>query len=222
LGNQSIDCIVLDLVLPDGNGLELLDKLSRSGSVPPVVVHSARDLSHDELLKLREYTDSIVIKGTQSPNRLMDEVSLFLHAVRTPKASGAPTAEKPADLAGRHVLVVDDDMRNVFALSKALRAQGLNVIVAQDGQKALDQLEAHPQTDWVLMDIMMPVMDGYTAMRKIRERPEWAELPVLAITAKAMKGDREACLQAGANDYLTKPIDVTKLLSMMRAWTRPR
>ncbi len=222
LGNQTIDCIVLDLVLPDGNGLELLDKLSRSGSVPPVVVHSARDLSHDELLKLREYTDSIVIKGTQSPNRLMDEVSLFLHAVRAPKASGAPTAEKPADLAGRHVLVVDDDMRNVFALSKALRAQGLNVIVAQDGQKALDQLEAHPETDWVLMDIMMPVMDGYTAMRKIRERPEWARLPVLAITAKAMKGDREACLQAGANDYLTKPIDMTKLLSMMRAWTRVR
>ncbi|HEY1077391.1 MAG TPA: response regulator [Fontimonas sp.] len=222
LGEQAVDCIVLDLVLPDGSGLELLDKLSRLGPLPPVVVHSARDLSHEELLRLREYTDSIVIKGTQSPTRLLDEVSLFLHAVRKPKTAATQTAEKPADLAGRSVLVVDDDMRNVFALSRALRGQGLNVIVAQDGERAIEQLAAHPQTDWVLMDIMMPVMDGYTAMRKIRERPEWAQLPILAITAKAMKGDREACLQAGANDYLTKPIDMTKLLSMMRAWTRPR
>ena len=222
IGAQTFDCIILDLGLPDASGFEFLEQAAQRGPVPPVVVYSARELTREESLRLREYTDSVVIKGAQSPGRLLDEVSLFLHAVRKPATPATITAERPSDLAGRHVLVVDDDMRNVFALSKALRAQGLNVVMAQDGRKALSQLEQHPQVDWVLMDIMMPDMDGYEATREIRRRPEWRELPVIAVTAKAMKGDREKCLEAGANDYLTKPIDVEKLLSMMRAWTRPR
>ncbi|HEY0974833.1 MAG TPA: response regulator [Solimonas sp.] len=222
LAAERIDCVVLDLGLPDASGFEFLEQAARRGPVPPVVVYSARELTREENLKLREYTDSIVIKGVQSPGRLLDEISLFLHAVRKPATQATVTAERPSDLAGRHVLIVDDDMRNVFALSKALRGQGLDVVVAQDGRKALSQLEMHPQIDWVLMDIMMPDMDGYEATREIRKRPEWRDLPVIAVTAKAMKGDREKCLEAGATDYLTKPIDMDRLLSMMRAWTRPR
>ncbi len=222
LATQRYDCIVLDLMLPDGSGFDFLDRAAALGPVPPVVVYSARELTRDESLRLREYTDSIVVKGAQSPSRLLDEVSLFLHAVKKPAGPVTATAERPSDLMGRSVLLVDDDMRNVFALSKTLRAQGLTVVVAQDGRKALTQLEQNPQVDWVLMDIMMPDMDGYEATREIRKRPQWQDLPVIALTAKAMKGDREKCLEAGASDYLPKPIDVEKLLSMMRAWTRPR
>lgn len=221
LAEQTFDCIILDLSLPDASGFEFLDRLAQRGPVPPVVIYSARDLTRDEDLRLREYTDSIVIKGAQSPGRLLDEVSLFLHAVKKP-SSPTSTAQQPSDLAGRTVLVVDDDMRNVFALSKTLRSRGLNVLVAQDGHKALTQLEQHADVDWVLMDVMMPGMDGHQATREIRKRPEWRDLPVIAVTAKAMKGDREKCLEAGANDYLTKPIDLDKLLSMMRAWQRSR
>ncbi len=222
VGEQTFDCIVLDLMLPDGTGFDFLDRVARLGPVPPVVVYSARELTREESLRLREYTDSIVIKGSQSPSRLLDEVSLFLHAVRRPASGVTPTAAAPSDLSGREVLLVDDDMRNVFALSKALRAHGLTVVAAQDGRKALTQLEQHPQVDWVLMDIMMPEMDGYETTREIRKNPRWAELPIIALTAKAMKGDREKCLAAGASDYLSKPIDVDKLLSVMRAWARPR
>ncbi len=215
---QSFDCIILDLSLPDASGFEVLEKLAALGPVPPVVIYSARELTRDEDLRLREYTDSVVIKGAQSPGRLLDEVSLFLHAVQRPAQQIAATAAEPVDLAGRTVLVVDDDMRNVFALSKTLRGHGLKVLVAQDGHKALAQLEQNPGIECVLMDVMMPGMDGYEATREIRKRPQWRELPVIAVTAKAMKGDREKCLEAGANDYLTKPIDVDKLLSMMHAW----
>ena len=218
LDEKAFDCIILDLTLPDTSGFEFLEQLARRGPLPPVVIYSARELSREEDLRLREYTDSIVIKGAHSPGRLLDEVSLFLHAVKKP-SSPTPTAQQPSDLSGT-VLVVDDDMRNVFALSKTLRHHGLKVLIAQDGYKALTQLEQNADVDWVLMDVMMPGMDGHEATREIRKRPEWRDLPVIAVTAKAMKGDREKCLEAGANDYLTKPIDIEKLLSMMRAWQR--
>ncbi len=214
------DCIVLDLGLPGMSGLELLQQLAREGSVPPVVVYSGRELSREENLALRQYTDSIVIKGVRSPERLLDEVSLFLHSIhRAPEgASTGPATDD--ELKGRHVLVVDDDMRNLFALAKVLRDWGIQVSMAQDAPKALAQLDENDALELVLMDIMMPGMDGYEAIRTLRAKPRFAQLPVIALTAKAMRGDREKCLEAGANDYLSKPIDIDKLASMIRVWLR--
>ncbi len=219
IGASAFDCIVLDLGLPGMSGYEFLERASQVMSLPPVVIHSGHDLSREENLKLRQYTDSIVIKGARSPERLFDEVSLFLHSIRP----AAPTPrEVDTGLNGRTVLVVDDDMRNIFALSKALRSKGLKVLMAQDGHKALRQIADNADIELVLMDIMMPGMDGYETMREIRKQPELVALPVIALTAKAMRGDREKCLECGANDYLSKPIDVDKLLSMVRVWMRPR
>ena len=214
------DCIVLDLGLPGMSGLDLLEQLAQTpGGVPPVVVYSGRDLSREENLTLRQYTDSIVVKGARSPERLLDEVSLFLHSIQhAPRRSDAGKPSPATELAGRRVLLVDDDMRNLFALSKVLRGWGLAVTMAQDGQKALSMLADEPAPELVLMDIMMPVMDGYETIRAIRAQPLFATLPIIALTAKAMRGDREKCLEAGASDYLSKPIDIDKLASMMRVW----
>ncbi|TDR44958.1 signal transduction histidine kinase [Tahibacter aquaticus] len=217
LRERHFDCLVLDLQLPDMSGFEFLDEYARLDDTPPVVIHSARDLSSDESLRLRQFTDSIVIKGARSPQRLLDEVRLFLHSMRKDDRHYV-ARELDRGLSGRSVLVVDDDMRNIFALSKTLRARGLNVLMAQDGPKALRQLDDNPAIQLVLMDIMMPGMDGYETIREIRKRPALARLPVIAITAKAMRGDRDRCLEAGANDYLSKPLDIDKLLSMMRVW----
>ncbi|MET0936354.1 MAG: response regulator [Luteibacter sp.] len=221
------DCIVLDLGLPGMSGIEFLEHLSRGGQTPPVVVYSGRDLSREESMKIRQYTDSIVVKGARSPDRLLDEVSLFLHSIRhgggaRDEAATAAGGVDEANLRGRRVLLVDDDMRNLFALSKVLRAKGIDVVMAQDGQKALDTLDKDPGLELVLMDIMMPVMDGYETMRAIRNKPDVAKVPIIALTAKAMRGDREKCLEAGANDYLSKPIDVDRLLSMIRVWLPTR
>ncbi len=218
------DCIVLDLGLPGMSGIEFLEQLSASGKVPPVVIYSGRELSREESLKLRQYTDSIVIKGARSPERLMDEVSLFLHSFQggqQRRATVAPATQAAPDsgqLRERKVLLVDDDMRNLFALSKVLRGWGMHVTMAQDGQKALKVLDEHDDTELVLMDVMMPVMDGYDTIREIRGQPRFLRLPIIALTAKAMRGDREKCLEAGANDYLSKPIDIDKLSSMMHVW----
>jgi CheY-like chemotaxis protein len=222
----TFDCVVLDLGLPGMSGFEFLDRIGRLDAAPPVVVYSGRELSREENLQLRQYTDSIVIKGAMSPDRLLDEVSLFLHSMRTqPGASGRDASQQSASgrgqdnaLQGRKVLLVDDDMRNLYALSKVLRSKGLDVVLAQDGPKALAIIDDNPALELVLMDIMMPGMDGLEAMRRIRLQPRHAQLPIIALTAKAMRGDREQCLEAGASDYLTKPIDVDKLLSMMRVW----
>lgn len=216
--NDTFDVVVLDLGLPGMSGFEFLDRLgSRVRELPPIVIHSGRELSREESTRLRQYTDSIVIKGTRSLERLLDEISLFLHSVRK---DAVPRVLRDLDggLAGRTVLVVDDDMRNIFALSKILREKGLNVVMAQDGHKALRQIDENAAIEIVLMDIMMPGMDGYETMREIRTRPAHAKLPIIAVTAKAMSGDRDKCLEAGANDYLAKPIDIDKLLSMMRIW----
>ena len=228
---RKFDCIVLDLGLPGMSGFEFLDRIGGYDAAPPVVVYSGRELSREESLRLRQYTDSIVIKGALSPDRLLDEVSLFLHSVRSHRSAsghdvsaqggsgqGASGREFDNALQGRKVLLVDDDMRNLYALSKALRSKGLDVTLAQDGPKALALIEENPALELVLMDIMMPGMDGHETMRRIRQQPRHARLPIIALTAKAMRGDREQCLEAGASDYLTKPIDVDKLLSMMRVW----
>ena len=216
IATHSYDCIVLDLNLGGISGIEFLEKAATLVAVPPVVIYSGQDLSREDSLKLRQYTDSIVIKGQRSPERLLDEVSLFLHSIGSRGANATPSDDN--NLGGRQVLLVDDDMRNLFALSKSLRARGVNVSMAQDGYKALQQLQENPSIELVLMDIMMPGMDGYETTREIRKLPQWSNLPIIAVTAKAMHGDRDKCLDAGANDYLTKPVDLDKLLSMMRVW----
>ena len=215
---QSYDLIILDLGLPGMDGFEFLEVASKRGSMPPVVVHSGRDLTREESMKLREYTDSVVLKSAPNTRRLLDEVTLFLHSIRRVGAAPEPAPRKPASLsvlAGKTALIVDDDMRNMFALSKALRSHGLKVVMAQDGPKALTQLDNSPEISIVLMDIMMPGMDGYEAMQKIRAQQRWQKLPIIAVTAKAMTGDREKCLAAGANDYCPKPIDVDELVDQM-------
>ncbi|HEY2623861.1 MAG TPA: response regulator, partial [Dyella sp.] len=224
MAETGYDCIVLDLGLPGMSGMDFLEQLSAAGRLPPVVVYSGRELSREESLKLRQYTDSIVIKGVRSAERLMDEVSLFLHSFRDggkhmrATAAASPAAPDGSELRERKVLLVDDDMRNLFALSKVLRGWGMHVTMAQDGLKALKMLADHDDIELVLMDVMMPVMDGYDTIRDIRAQPRLVRLPIIALTAKAMRGDREKCLEAGANDYLSKPIDIDKLSSMMRVW----
>lgn len=219
------DCMILDLTLPGMSGVNLLEACAQQQlALPPVIVYSGQELSNEQTLALREYTDSIVIKGARSPERLLDEVTLFLHSVKVnlPLAQQQQLnkpEQKIESISGRTVLIVDDDMRNTFALSKVLRSKGLNVLMAQDGLKAISQLEANPGIDLVLMDIMMPGMDGYTAIRKIRREIPCQSLPIIALTAKAMIGDREKCLEAGANDYLSKPVDIDDLTAiMMRCW----
>ncbi|MES2476303.1 MAG: response regulator [Verrucomicrobiota bacterium] len=226
----TFDCMVLDLSLPDASGFALLETLSTedSYSFPPVIVYTGRVLTPDEEQRLRRYSRSIIIKGAKSPERLLDEVSLFLHQV----VSELPpekqkmlekSSNRDADLEGRRILIAEDDVRNVFALTSLLEGRGVRLQIARNGQEAitaLDQSLFDPARaiDLVLMDIMMPEMDGLTAMRQIRSRPEWKKLPIIALTAKAMKNDQEQCIEAGANDYLAKPLDVEKLLSLIRVW----
>ncbi|OAN52232.1 hypothetical protein A6A04_00610 [Paramagnetospirillum marisnigri] len=225
LRNHRFDCLILDPSLPDMSGAELLEQAARDRiELPAVIVHSASDLSAEDTMRIREFTDSIVIQGARSPDRLLDEVSLFLHSVEARLgrdktiAAAPPCAPARMDLLpGTTVLVVDDDMRNAFALSKVLRAKGLKALIAQDGAKALAHLDSQERIDVVLMDIMMPGMDGYQTMHEIRKRPRFAHLPIIALTAKAMAGDRANCLDAGANDYMAKPVDVDRLLVMMAA-----
>ena len=228
---QRYDCIVLDLGLPGMSGMQLLDRLAdRPDALPPVVVYTGRELSAEDSRHLRQYTDAIVVKGARSPERLREEVGQFLHAIGQPAgpsaaidapespATATAVAALPVALKGRHVLLVDDDMRNLFALSKVLRGWGLEASMAADGPKALRVLDERDDVALVLMDIMMPGMDGYEAIRSIRSRHGRAQLPIIALTARAMPGDREKCLEAGANDYLSKPIDLARLAALMQHW----
>jgi CheY-like chemotaxis protein len=230
LQTKSFDCVVLDLKLPDMSGYELLDKMveSEAFSFPPVIVYTGRALTRDEEQRLRRYASSIVIKGARSPERLLDEVTLFLHQVESqlpPERRRVleQVRNRESLFEGRRILLAEDDVRNVFALSSLLEPKGAKLEIARNGREALEMLERAPPdgdggVDLVLMDIMMPEMDGLTAIRHIRERPEWKKLPVIALTAKAMPDDRENCLRAGANDYVAKPLDVDRLLSLIRVW----
>jgi CheY-like chemotaxis protein/CHASE3 domain sensor protein len=230
LRTETFDCMVLDLNLPDASGFTLLETLSKEGTYafPPVIVYTGHDLSPADEQRLRRYSDSIIIKGARSPERLLDEVSLFLHQVVTELPVEQQTMirearNRDAILEGRRILVVEDDVRNVFSLTNILEPQGASVEIARNGQEALDALEkafgdAGATIDLVLMDVMMPVMDGLTATRAIRKDPRWTRLPVIALTAKAMPDDQERCIEAGANDYMAKPLDVDKLLSLVRVW----
>ncbi|KPC49089.1 response regulator [Amantichitinum ursilacus] len=219
------DCMVVDLTLPDMAGHELLQRMASDDlcSFPPVIVYTGRELSRAEENELRRYSRSIIIKGARSPERLLDEVTLFLHRVENTLAPERQQMLKVARnrekaFEGRKILLVDDDVRNIFALTSALEQKGAKVEIGRNGIEALEKLDADPDIDLVLMDIMMPQMDGFEAMRRIREQARFSRLPIIAVTAKAMRDDQEKCLQAGANDYLAKPIDLDKLVSLIRVW----
>ncbi|EAQ77778.1 sensor histidine kinase/response regulator [Blastopirellula marina DSM 3645] len=230
LRSETFDCMVLDLTLPDASGYSLLETLSQeeSYSFPPVIVYTGRDLSIEQEQRLRRYSSSIIIKGAKSPERLLDEVTLFLHQV----VSELPPEQqrmiekarsRDAALENRHILIVEDDVRNVFALTSILEPCGVVLQVARNGLEAvaaIDKSIAEPnnRVDLVLMDVMMPEMDGISATQEIRKRPQCQRLPIIMLTAKAMKDDQQSCLAAGANDYLAKPLDVEKLLSLIRVW----
>jgi len=226
----TFDCMVVDFNLPDYSGYELLERMAQQddGAFPPVIVYTGRALTRDEEQRLRRFSRSIIIKGARSPERLLDEVTLFLHQVEAslpPERQQMLKAARDREtvLEGRRVLIVEDDVRNIFALSSALEPKGMSVVIARNGREALDALTLAaqgtvPAIDLVLMDIMMPEMDGLTAMREIRKRSEWKSLPIIALTAKAMKDDHAKCLAAGANDYIAKPLEVEKLLSLVRVW----
>jgi CheY-like chemotaxis protein/CHASE3 domain sensor protein len=224
LSEKTFDCMIMDLSLPDMSGHVLLAKLSNESSTysfPPVIVYTARDLTLEEEQKLRLYSGSIIIKGAKSPERLLSEVTLFLHKVETelpPERQKMlrDLRSREKNLEDRTILVVDDDVRNIFALTSALETHGAKVQSARNGREALEKL--NQDVDLVLMDIMMPEMDGYEAMRRIRLSEDYKEMPVIALTAKAMKDDKEKCIEAGANDYLPKPIEMDKLLSLIRVW----
>jgi CheY-like chemotaxis protein len=222
---QSFDCVVLDLRLPDMSGFEVLEQLRdiREAADLPVVVFTGKELSPEEDARLHTLARSVVVKGVESPERLLDETALFLHRV----VSDLPVEkQKMLDrlhrsddaLVGRKVLVVDDDVRNIFALSSVLERRGMTVLTAGTGREAITTLESTPDIAIVLMDIMMPEMDGYETMQVIRQNPSFRRLPIVALTAKAMKGDREKCLEAGASEYLAKPVNTDQLLSALRMW----
>ncbi|HEY3494015.1 MAG TPA: response regulator, partial [Polyangiaceae bacterium] len=225
LRERRFDCCVVDLRLPDMTGFELLETLQAEDALRdiPIVVFTGKELTSEEESRLRSVAKSIVLKDVQSPERLFDETSLFLHRV---------VDELPEDkrkllerlhgsteaLRGRKVLVVDDDVRNIFALTTILENQDMEVLSATNGRQAIELIENTPDLSVVLMDIMMPEMDGYETMREIRKDPKFRTLPILALTAKAMKGDREKCLEAGASDYIAKPVNTDQLLSLLRVW----
>jgi signal transduction histidine kinase/CheY-like chemotaxis protein len=224
LAASTFDCMVTDLSLPDGTGYDLFEHMAASEAYafPPVIVYTGRSLTRDEEQRLRRYSKTIIIKGARSPERLLDEVTLFLHSV---EASLPPdqqrllrrARQRDAMLDGRTFLLAEDDVRNIFALSSVLEPLGVKLEIARNGREALEHLEKS-DVDLILMDIMMPEMDGLTAMRKIRAQAKWASLPIIALTAKAMADDREHCIEAGANDYIAKPIDIDKLISLCRVW----
>ncbi|MEY4579244.1 MAG: hypothetical protein RL701_3947, partial [Pseudomonadota bacterium] len=225
LAERSFDCIVLDLKLPGMSGIELIQRVKEHEvwRRTPIIVYTGKELTREEDTELRRVTDTIIVKDAKSPERLLDETALFLHRVEAKLPSAKRQmlrrlSETDPALAGKRVLVVDDDARNLFAITTILEQHEMAVAYAENGQQALDKLATAGHFDIVLMDIMMPEMDGYEATRRIRAQPEHAKLPIIALTAKAMQGDREKCIQAGASDYITKPVDADQLVSLLRVW----
>ncbi|MBI1880781.1 MAG: response regulator, partial [Chloroflexi bacterium] len=224
LASQHFDCMILDLTLPDMSGFELLNRLDTDETLSkcPVIVYTGKALTEEEHHELLKFADSVIVKGVKSPERLLDETALFLHRIiaNMPEEKQRTIKrlyDNEALLVGKQILIVDDDARNAFALSKLLADKGLKAHIASNGQKALDLLDKTP-VDLVLMDIMMPGIDGYEVTRRIRTQQQFRSLPILALTAKAMSGDREKCIAVGASDYLSKPIDPDRLFSMLRVW----
>jgi CheY-like chemotaxis protein len=217
--------VVLDLRLPDISGFDLLSEVQQDARLrdTPIVVFTGRELTEDEEGELRKKAKSIVLKGVRSPERLLDETALFLHRVIADLPAGKQQMienlhQSDEPLEGRKVLVVDDDIRNIFALNSLLERHSMQVISATTGHDAIGLVESTDDLSLVLMDVMMPEMDGYETMRRIRSNPKFRMLPIIALTAKAMKGDREKCLEAGASDYVAKPVNTDQLLSLVRMW----
>ncbi|MFT7186310.1 MAG: CheY-like chemotaxis protein, partial [Pseudohongiellaceae bacterium] len=222
--SNKYDCAIVDLGLPDKSGFKLLELIEEQNINLPIIIYTARDLTDAELVKIRKYSDTVVLKIATSNVRLIEEMSLFLHSVK-----GSLNEEKQqllsqamnADLAleGKKLLMVDDDIRNIYALSSVLESKGLDITSAQNGKEALALLnKSEHEFDIVLMDIMMPVMDGYEAMREIRKNNKIKSIPIIALTAKAQTEDKKLCIDAGANDYMAKPIDHEQLLSLLKVW----
>jgi HAMP domain-containing protein/CheY-like chemotaxis protein/GAF domain-containing protein len=225
LAARRFDCIVLDLKLPSMGGFDLLEKLKEDPrhTQTPVIVYTGKELTRREETKLKRFSDAIVVKDASSPERLLDETSLFLHRVerKLPREKRRMLEQlHSADevFRGKRILIVDDDVRNVFALTSVLESSGMEVVYAENGREGIETLRANPEVDLVLMDIMMPEMDGYETIRAIRQEEQFEQLPIISLTAKAMKGDREKSIGAGASDYITKPVDTDQLLSLMRVW----
>ena len=225
ISQQHYDCIVLDLGLPDMSGLELIEhiKLQPNGEALPIIVYTARELSRTEETQLQRIAETIIVKDVRSPERLLDETALFLHRVQAnlpaPKRQILEQLQSSDPvLVGKKVLIVDDDMRNIFALTSLLERYQMQVLYAENGQDGIEVLQNNPDLNVVLMDIMMPSMDGYETMRLIRQDNQFKSLPIIAITAKAMSGDRDKCIDAGASDYIAKPVNNEQLLSLLRVW----
>lgn len=224
LKRKEIDCVILDMGIPDNNAHLLLEELKADSEFEkmPVIIFTGRNLSLSEEQKIRKYADAIVVKTAYSYQRMLDEVSLFLHVVEDKKGSESRSFRNLGTLDnvlnGKTVLITDDDVRNIFSLSKALEKLNIKVVTAINGKEALERLEENPGIDIVLLDMMMPEMDGYETAKRIRGNFKWKNLPVIAVTAKAMTGDREKCIKAGASDYISKPVDIDQLLSLLRVW----
>jgi CheY-like chemotaxis protein len=223
LAMQRFGCVILDLGLPDMDGLGLLETLRTQEGLPmpPVVVHTGRSLTREEIRRIEAYAQTVVLKDGNSGERLLDEVRLFVQHVhaeppRLPALSPRSSLLPDVALAGTRILLADDDMRTVYALSALLRGKGADVVIAENGREALEMLAKHPNVNAILMDIMMPEMDGYEALRRLRQDARFARVPAIALTAKAMKGERERCLEAGATDYLAKPVDPGRLLTLLQ------
>jgi CheY-like chemotaxis protein len=222
---QEFDCMVLDLGLPDMTGMQLITKIRNEVGRRrlPTVIYTGKELTKREEAELRSMAEAVIVKDARSPERLLDETALFLHrdseTLPEAKRRMLETVRRtdPA-LTGRKVLVVDDDVRNIFALTTFLERSQMRVVYAERGRDGIELLQKEPDIDAVLMDVMMPEMDGYETMREIRKIPRFQRLPIIAVTAKAMKGDREKCIEAGASDYIAKPVDMDQLLSLLRVW----
>jgi CheY-like chemotaxis protein len=218
---RRFDCAVIDLGLPDLPGADLIERIRKTqgGEDLPIIVYTGQDLTKAEERRLERMASTVIVKGAGSSEKLLEETALFLHramAVAPDDQQSAVGRHDDASVQGRKVLIIDDDVRNIFSLTSALEQQGMEVVFAETGREGIEKLKSTPEVNVVLVDIMMPEMDGYETMREIRKLPQYADLPLIAVTAKAMKGDREKCLEAGANDYVSKPVDIDQLLAVLR------
>ena len=225
LRTADVDCVILDMGVPDEMGYNTLEAIKQHEGLEnlPIIIFTGKNLSKSEELKIKKYADSVVVKTAHSYQRILDEVGLFLHLIEVNNADDIKRKNNGLGsltdvLKGKKVLVADDDVRNIFSLTKALEKFQVKVLPAMDGKEALDVLASGESVDIVLMDMMMPEMDGYETIKNIRQDSQYVALPIIAVTAKSMIGDREKCIQAGASDYISKPVDIDQLLSLLRVW----